>query len=285
MHNPLKTTQTMPSSAENVMSQKLEANTNCSPNIAGQQPTDLNTGLPPTRYSGQPAGPRVRMDAGPYTEGQMTGSRTRGRNVAIGAAVLGGLAAGAYALYKQAQKSNAAGGNRAASNSIAGWLPNGEPVTIRKRRTVRAKSSQVYAEWRQLENLPNILTHLNSVEVIDQTRSRWCAKGPVGTEVCWFANITEDEPGRAISWQAEADADVPNSGRIVFSEKPNGDTLIEVRLTYQPPAGELGRAVAAAFGENPAQQIEDDLTNFKFAMEEKAGAEPIPTSSTSSAKS
>ena len=268
MRKPVKIS-TMPTNAEKLVARQLEDNTNCEP-AASRPRTDLGADMPPVRYSSANSGRNVRLDAPVHTEGQMNGGKRRSTTgkVLTGAAILGGLAAGAYALYKSTQSSGS-GSNPTIGNSIAGWLPNGEPITIRKRRTVRAKSSQVYAEWRKLENLPNILTHLNEVKVISEDRSYWCAKGPAGTSVCWYATITEDEPGRAISWQAEENAEVPNSGRIVFSEKPNGDTLIEVRLTYQPPAGDLGRAVAAAFGENPAQQIEDDLTNFKFAMEEK----------------
>ena len=257
----------MPTNAEKLVAQQLEDNTNCAPATTTPR-TDLGADMPPVRLSGSNSTRNVRLDATPATQGQMTKSSTT-KKVLTGAAILGGLAAGAYALYKSNSGNT---GNKSVGNSIAGWLPNGEPITIRKRRTVRAKSSAVYAEWRKLENLPNILTHLKEVKVLDDGRSYWEAKGPAGTSVSWYATITEDEPGRAISWQAEEQAEVPNSGRIVFSEKPNGDTLIEVRLTYQPPAGDLGRAVAAAFGENPAKQIEDDLTNFKFAMEEKVNA-------------
>ena len=259
----------MPTNAEKIMAQKLQANTNCDP-ATGQpyaQRTDLNTGMPPVGV-GAPTGRRVRMDH-QYVQGQAK-KRTSGSKVALGALVLGGLAAGAYALYKN---QSSEGRGTSVGNSIAGWLPNGEPVTIRKRRTIRARPAAVYAEWRKLENLPNILSHLEEVKVLEDGRSYWQAKGPAGTSVSWYASITEDEPGRAISWQAEDKAEVPNSGRVLFSEKPNGDTLMEVRLTYQPPAGELGRAVAAAFGENPAKQIEDDLTNFKFTMEEKVASD------------
>ena len=255
----------MPTNAEKLVAKQLEDNTDCAP-TGRRLNTDLGADMPPTTI-GQRKGRRVRVHATPHTEGQMTKKRSTGKTF-LGAALLGGLAAGAYALFKSSQ------GNPRVGNSVAGWLPNGEPITIRKRRTIRAKSSAVYAEWRKLENLPNILSHLEKVEVVegDGERSLWTAKGPAGTSVSWYATITEDEPGRAISWQAEKEAEVPNSGRIVFAEKPDGDTLIEVRLTYQPPAGELGRSIAAAFGENPAKQIEDDLTNFKFYMEDKAGA-------------
>ncbi len=255
----------MPTNAEKIVAKQLEDNTNCAPNQntrGSSNRTHLDTGMPPVRM-GEPTGSRVRIEEAPYEQGRMN-KKSKAGKVALGAAVLGGLAAGAYALYNAGKRGTSVG------NSLAGWLPDGEPVTIRKRRTVRAKASQVYAEWRNLENLPNILSHLKEVKVLDDKRSYWEAKGPAGTTVSWYATITEDEPGRAISWQAEKEAEVPNSGRVTFSESPKGDTLIEVRLTYQPPAGDVGMAVAKAFGENPAKQIEDDLTNFKFSMEEKA---------------
>ena len=252
----------MPTNAEKLVAKQLEDNTNCAP-TGERLHTDLQADMPPTTI-GQRKGRRVRVQADPHTEGQMKKKRSAGKAF-LGAAVLGGLAAGAYALLNSNK-----GSGRSIGGGVAGWLPNGEPITIRKRRTIRAKSSAVYAEWRKFENLPNILTHLEKVEELDGGRSFWQAKGPAGTSVSWYATMTEDEPGRAISWQAEKDAEVPNSGRVVFAEKPDGDTLLEVRLTYQPPAGQVGQAIAAAFGENPAKQIEDDLTNFKFYMEEKA---------------
>ncbi len=265
----------MPSSAKDIMSKKMEDATNCAPATKATQPktkaahTDLGLDMPPLAANKPAKGPRIQPDQQPYVEGKMKPKKTK-RNVAIGAAVLGGLAAGAYALYKNGE--NADGSAKPVGNTLAALLPKGQAVTIRKRQEVDAKSSVVYAEWRKLENLPTILSHLKEVKVVDEKRSLWTAKGPAGTEVNWYANITEDEPGRAISWQAEEKADVPNSGRILFSETPQGKTLIEVTLTYQPPAGAVGQAIAAAFGENPEKQITDDLKNFKKSIEGRVAA-------------
>jgi uncharacterized membrane protein len=40
-----------------------------------------------------------------------------------------------------------------------------------------------------------------------------------------------------------------------------------VVLTYEPPAGKLGSIVAKLFGEEPEQQVADDLRRFKSLME------------------
>ena len=258
----------MPSSAKNIVARKIEANTPRE-NQPGRPATDLGMDMPPVT-AGAPVA-HGRYSEQPYTQGQAKPKRKR--KVALGAAILGGLAAGAYALYKGSGSAPAGGSpQKSAGNTLAALLPKGQAVTIRKRQEVEAKSSVVYAEWRKLENLPTILSHLKEVEVLNETRSKWTAKGPAGTEVNWFATITEDEPGRALAWRAEDKADVPNSGRILFSETPKGNTLIEVTLTYQPPAGSIGQAVAAAFGENPEKQISDDLKNFADTIEERVGA-------------
>jgi hypothetical protein len=40
-----------------------------------------------------------------------------------------------------------------------------------------------------------------------------------------------------------------------------------VELLYRPPAGRLGAAFAMLFGEEPEQQIREDLRRFKELME------------------
>jgi uncharacterized membrane protein len=51
--------------------------------------------------------------------------------------------------------------------------------------------------------------------------------------------------------------------------------MIRVQLKYSPPGGQLGRWVAKLFGEEPEQQIREDLRNFKRVMEI---GEPLTTS-------
>jgi uncharacterized membrane protein len=42
---------------------------------------------------------------------------------------------------------------------------------------------------------------------------------------------------------------------------------VRVDLEYDPPAGSLGATVAKLFGEEPGQQIEEDLERFKKVLE------------------
>jgi uncharacterized membrane protein len=93
-------------------------------------------------------------------------------------------------------------------------------------------------------------------------------KGPAGAAIEWDAEITEDRPGELLAWRSLEGADVPNEGRVQFADAP-GDrgTEIRVDLKYDPPAGKLGALVAGLFGEEPAQQLRDDMRRFKQVIE------------------
>jgi len=134
--------------------------------------------------------------------------------------------------------------------------------------TVRKPASEVYAFWRRLENLPVYMAHVDDVRAIDDRTSRWGASAPFGRTVEWTAEITEDVPGERLAWRSTGDADVPNSGTVRFRPAPDGvSTEVYVHLTYDIPGGSLGKAVAKYFGEEPHQQLDDDLRRFKQVME------------------
>jgi uncharacterized membrane protein len=134
--------------------------------------------------------------------------------------------------------------------------------------TVNAPAVEAYAYWRDLANLPSFMDHVVSVEKTGATTSRWTAKAPGGKTVTWDAELTEDSRGRAVAWRSLPGATVPNSGRVTFTQAP-GDrgTEVHVELEYEIPGGRAGSMVARMFGEEPAQQVRDDLRRFKQVME------------------
>jgi uncharacterized membrane protein len=134
--------------------------------------------------------------------------------------------------------------------------------------TVNRSPAEAYRFWRDVENLPRFMSHLESVRAEDLRRSRWTARGPAGRRIEWDAEIVEDQPNRSLAWRSLPGARVPNAGRVRFVPAP-GDrgTEVRVQLRYAPPAGALGRAVAKLFGEEPEQQVRDDLRRFKQVVE------------------
>jgi uncharacterized membrane protein len=144
-----------------------------------------------------------------------------------------------------------------------------QSIQVEKSVTIFNKSpAELYKFWRNLENLPTFMKHLKSVQVIDQTRSHWVANAPFGESVEWDAEIVQDQENQLIAWASVAGADIENSGFVRFQPAPVGrGTEVKVVMEYVPPGGALGVAIAKLFGEEPEQQIGDELRHFKMLME------------------
>ncbi len=138
---------------------------------------------------------------------------------------------------------------------------------LRAAITVEREPQDVYAFWRELENLPSFMYHLKSVTAESAERSRWVANAPAGQQVQWEAQITDDQPGTRIAWESLPGSAVQNSGSVDFAPAPGGGTEIRVVIGYHIPGGVLGKAVATILGESPEQQVNDDLRRLKQLLE------------------
>ncbi|MEU6105778.1 SRPBCC family protein [Streptomyces flaveolus] len=134
--------------------------------------------------------------------------------------------------------------------------------------TVTRSPEEVYTLWKDLERLPDFMVHLDEVHVTGPRTSHWQAGAPFGKTVEWDAEITQDVPGRLIAWRSVDGADIGNCGEARFVPAPGGQgTEIRVSLRYDLPGGALGKAAARYFGEEPHQQLDDDLRRFKQIAE------------------
>jgi uncharacterized membrane protein len=134
---------------------------------------------------------------------------------------------------------------------------------------VRKSASELYRFWRNLENLPKFMNHLYSVKMVDDRKSHWVAVGPAGIRVEWYAEIINDVEDQLIAWRSLEGSDVDNAGSVSFRPAVDGDgTDVKVSLQYNPPAGDLGAAIAKLFGQDPRKQIRNDLKCFKRLMEQ-----------------
>jgi uncharacterized membrane protein len=163
----------------------------------------------------------------------------------------------------------ALGRNSARENRVSRMasVARGAGVKVEKSVTVNRPVQEVYHFWRNFENLPRFMDHLESVTVIDENRSHWVAKAPAGTRVEWDATIHNEIENQLIAWRSLPGADVNNAGSVHFTSTGSGQTEVRVVLSYEPPAGKLGAAVAKLLGEEPSKQVEDDLRRFKQVME------------------
>ncbi|GAC1516909.1 MAG: SRPBCC family protein [Gemmatimonadaceae bacterium] len=128
--------------------------------------------------------------------------------------------------------------------------------------------ADVYAFWRELNNLPRFMTHLHAVQLLSADRSRWSVRTPSGGTLTWDAEIVNDVPPSLIAWKSVAGSEIPNAGSVHFLPDRSGSgTVVKVVLEYEPPTGMIGRFVATLTGEEPARQIGEDLRRLKALLE------------------
>jgi uncharacterized membrane protein len=151
---------------------------------------------------------------------------------------------------------------------VADAIEDDDTIHVRKSIIINRPREEIYRFWHDFKNLPRVMEHLESVEVTDNKRSRWVAKGPAGKRVHWEAETTEDRPNELIAWQSTEGSMVDNSGSVRFEAAPGGrGTLLRVELSYRPPARLVGGTVAKLLGESPDIQLEEDLRRLKQLME------------------
>jgi uncharacterized membrane protein len=145
-----------------------------------------------------------------------------------------------------------------------------EGIRVERAVTVNRPRAELYQMWRDFENLPRFMEHLESVRVdeTDNGRSHWIAKAPLGKTIEWDSEIIEERPNELLVWKSLPGSMVESMGRVEFTDAPAGrGTIVRVSMQYNPPAGSLGAAFAKLFGEEPGVQINEDLRHFKQIME------------------
>lgn len=141
-------------------------------------------------------------------------------------------------------------------------------MRVEKVVTINRPGREIYDFWRNLENLPRFMKHLDSVQVTGEKSSHWKAKGPAGVTVEWDAEMMDDYPGQQISWHSVGESRFPNKGTVEFQEAPGGrGTEVRVTMAYYPRGGVAGKAAAKLLHPLTAQQLEEDLKRLKQILE------------------
>jgi uncharacterized membrane protein len=147
-------------------------------------------------------------------------------------------------------------------------------VTLREVVSISRLPAEVYAQWRQLQNLPQLMEHVQSVTTDGNGRSHWVADGLLGRTVEWDADTTEDQPNRRIAWRSTGNTLVPNHGEVVFEEAPGGrGTIVRATVAFQLPAGSVGASIAGLLRQQARANLRSDLRKFKAMLE----AGEVPT--------
>jgi len=192
----------------------------------------------------------------------------KGRLAFAGAVVLGVTALDLVCGERLSQHTKAGGRRLGPLGRLTGGAVFGGPIKVVQSLTIMHPVDELYRFWRDFTNLPRIMKHLESVEPTDDRHSRWKAKAPLGGSVEWQSEITDDQINGRIAWRSLPGADVPNCGSVTFKPKHGAaGTVVQVELSYEPPAGAIGATFAKLFGSSPEQEIREDLRRFKQVME------------------
>lgn len=153
------------------------------------------------------------------------------------------------------------------TRSLLGMSGGENGIRVNKAINIFAPIDEVYQFWRNFENFPLFMNHVKEISTQGDV-SNWKVAGPVGSTVEFQSRVTQDIPNDMISWETLPNSQVSSAGFVRFDENRDGSTRVTVQMTYTPPAGVAGHAVAQLFGVDPRQAMHEDLIRLKTLLEE-----------------
>jgi uncharacterized membrane protein len=141
-------------------------------------------------------------------------------------------------------------------------------LNIKVTMFINKPRKEIYTYWRNFENLPLFMTHLEKVTNLSDDESHWKANVPGNiTSLEWDAKIVKEVPGELIAWQSLGNSTIQNAGKVEFSDAGKKATEVNVVISYIAPLGLAGNAVMQLFNRKVEQLIASDIMNFKQHFE------------------
>jgi uncharacterized membrane protein len=140
-------------------------------------------------------------------------------------------------------------------------------VDIQKAINIDAPLDAVFAFFTNYENFPRFMSHVREVRDTGEGRSHWVVDGPGGVPVEWDAVVTKLEANEVLAWKSVPGSVVKSAGVIRFGQNEDGTTRVDLKMTYNPPAGAIGHAASKLLGADPKKQLDDDLARAKTFLE------------------
>jgi uncharacterized membrane protein len=134
---------------------------------------------------------------------------------------------------------------------------------------INAPVDLVFELYSHFEKFPEWMEHIKEVRQTEPGFTRWTADAPLGINVEWEAKTTALELNSKIAWETVR-GDLEMQGEVTFQETEGGKTILHVSIAYAPPAGHLGTLLAKFFGNDPEQQMDEDLKRFAKLAESRA---------------
>jgi uncharacterized membrane protein len=137
----------------------------------------------------------------------------------------------------------------------------GHAVTIDKPR------SELFAFWRNFENLSAFMENIEKVQPSGNGRFVWTIKAPAGQTVDVETEVVNERPDELIAWRSVEGSEIDTEGRVAFRDAGARGTVVEAIVAYRPPAGVLGKWIAKLYQREPNIQGRQELKRFKMLME------------------
>jgi uncharacterized membrane protein len=119
-----------------------------------------------------------------------------------------------------------------------------QDVHVEKSIIIDKSPEELYNFWRQFENLPRFMDHLESVNSVGFNRWHWVARGPAGMTLEWDAEIYNEKPNELIAWRS-LDGNFTNAGSVHFEPAPGErGTMVKIVKTYNAPGGKVSAPLA-----------------------------------------
>lgn len=180
---------------------------------------------------------------------------------ALGVAAIGAAALAAARKPEDKHPPDDAPGRTAKDNSFGGYEVVGHAVTINRPR------AELYAFWRDFQNLSTFMENIEKVQPTGVDRSVWTIKAPAGQTVDVETEIVTDRPDELIAWRSVEGSDIDTEGRVSFRDGGARGTIVEAIIAYKPPGGAIGKTIAKLFQCEPNIQGRQELKRFKQLME------------------
>jgi uncharacterized membrane protein len=139
-------------------------------------------------------------------------------------------------------------------------------IDIQKTITIHAPLETVFEFLSDYQNFPRFMRNVRSVEPRAGGQTHWVVAGPASTEVQWDSVITQFIPNELIAWRTVKGSPIGHGGIIRFERFEDG-SRVHMRMSYNPPAGALGHAVAKLLGADPKTELDEDLMRLKMTIE------------------
>lgn len=140
-------------------------------------------------------------------------------------------------------------------------------IDIAKTINIGAPVEQVFDFWTHHERFPEFMSRVREVRRIDDRTYHWIVAGPAGVSVEWDAEITKLVTNQTIAFKSLPGSAIEQTGFIRFTPTSDGDTCVDVKMSYNPPAGAIGHLIALLFGADPKREMDEDLMRMKSFIE------------------